>query len=208
MTEDKNITWHQASVTRADKERIKNHKSCILWFTGLSASGKSTVAHKLEHILNRRNIHTYVLDGDNVRHGLNKDLGFTKEDREENIRRIGEVAKLFVDAGILTITAFISPFRKDRNEVRHLMDNKGDFVEIYVRCSVDTCIERDPKGLYKKALAGEIPNFTGISQDYEEPENPEILVDTDESSVDECAKTILEYLEKNEIIKAEGENNE
>lgn len=202
MSEEKHIVWHDHTVKRADKERIKNHKSCILWFTGLSGSGKSTIAHKLEHTLNRNNIHTYVLDGDNVRHGLNKDLGFTSEDRKENIRRIGEVAKLFVDAGILTITAFISPFREDRDAVRNLVE-PGDFVEIFARCSVDECIKRDPKGLYKKAIDGVIKNFTGISHPYEEPENPEILIDTETMSQDQCVDLILDYLVQNKIIKVE-----
>ena len=192
MTENnKNIVWHDHTVKRADKERIKNHKSCILWFTGLSGSGKSTVAHKLEHTLNQNNIHTYVLDGDNVRHGLNKDLGFTSE-----------VAKLFVDAGILTITAFISPFREDRDQVRSLVE-EGDFVEIFAKCSVDECIKRDPKGLYKKAIDGVIKNFTGISHPYEEPENAEIVIDTETMSLDDSVEKIMNYLVEKQIIKVE-----
>jgi len=193
------IVWHPHRVSREDREKIKNQKACVLWFTGLPSSGKSTIAHELEFIFNKRGIHTYVLDGDNVRHGLNKDLGFTTEDRKENIRRIGEVAKLFVDAGILTITAFISPFIEDRKFARSLV-GEGEFIEIYTKCSLSVCEKRDPKGLYKKAIAGEIKDFTGISHPYEEPSSPEILLETDRLSIEECINKILTYLQEHKII--------
>jgi len=193
------IVWHPHRVSREDREKIKNQKACVLWCTGLPSSGKSTIAHELEFIFNKRGIHTYVLDGDNVRHGLNKDLGFTTEDRKENIRRIGEVAKLFVDAGILTITAFISPFIEDRKFARSLV-GEGEFIEIYTKCSLSVCEKRDPKGLYKKAIAGEIKDFTGISHPYEEPSSPEILLETDRLSIEECINKILTYLQEHKII--------
>lgn len=199
MVKNKNIVWHDHRVSKEEREKIKNHRSRILWFTGLPSSGKSTIAHELEHTLNRKGIHTYVLDGDNVRHGLNKDLGFTKEDRKENIRRIGEVAKLFIDTGILTITAFISPFIEDRETVRDLV-KEGEFIEVYVKCPLSVCMERDPKGLFKKAIAGEIKDFTGISHPYEEPQYPEILIESDELSVGESVGKIMDYLKENEII--------
>jgi len=204
MQKTKNIVWHEHKVKRADREKIKGHRPCVLWFTGLPSSGKSTIANELEHALNRRGVHTYVLDGDNVRHGLNKNLGFSVEDRKENIRRIGEVAKLFVDAGVLPITAFISPFIEDRKTARALM-GEGEFVEIYAKCALETCKERDPKGLYKKALAGEIKEFTGVSQPYEEPPNPEIVIETDVLSVEESVKKILCYLEHTKIINSKSE---
>ncbi|WP_457755224.1 adenylyl-sulfate kinase, partial [Thermovibrio ammonificans] len=163
--EEKILVSYRGRITRADRERLKGHKSFILWFTGLSGSGKSTLSHKVEEKLYEMGVHTYVLDGDNIRQGLNKDLGFSEEDRRENIRRIGEVAKLFVDAGVAVLTAFISPYRRDREFVRNLVD-KGDFIEVYVKCPLEVCEQRDPKGLYKKARAGQIKNFTGIDDPY------------------------------------------
>ena len=194
-----NITWHDADVQKEDRERLNGHKAVTLWFTGLSGSGKSTLAHAVENALFERQCRTYVLDGDNVRHGLNKDLGFSPADREENIRRIGEVAKLFTQAGVINLTAFISPYRADRDQARTIAE-EGTFFEIYVKCALDVCEERDPKGLYKKARAGEIPEFTGISAPYEEPGNPEIVVDTGEQSVEECTAEILNVLAAGGII--------
>jgi len=199
MTVQKNIVWHPHKVARANRQAIKKHKSCVLWLTGLPSSGKSTVANELDYMLNERGVHTYVLDGDNIRHGLNKNLGFSKEDRKENIRRIGEVAKLFTDAGVIAITAFISPFAEDRKTARDLMGT-GEFFEIYIKCSVEKCMERDPKGLYKKAIAGEIKEFTGISQPYEAPENPELVIETDILSVKEAAGKIMDFLAAQKII--------
>ena len=193
-----NITWHHADVTRDDREKLNSHKAAVLWFTGLSGSGKSTLAHAVENALFDRGCRTYVLDGDNIRHGLNKNLGFSPEDRTENIRRIGEVAKLFNDAGVMALTAFISPYRQDRDEAREI---SGDsFIEVYAKCALDICEERDPKGLYKKARAGEIPEFTGISAPYEEPENAELVVDTGVSSLDDCVIQVLDYLKERGII--------
>ncbi|ODG91311.1 MULTISPECIES: adenylyl-sulfate kinase [Bacillaceae] len=195
----KNIVWHQASISKEDRRQKNNHHSCILWFTGLSASGKSTIANEIAKALYHLNVQQYVLDGDNIRHGLNKDLGFTDFDRTENIRRIGEVAKLFVDNGQIVLTAFISPFIADRNIVRSLVE-QNEFIEVYVECSVETCESRDPKGLYKKAKNGEIQNFTGISSPYEAPINPEITLNTDKQSVQECVETILEFLKSKNYI--------
>ncbi len=199
----KNIFWHEGDIKKADRERLNGHRGVCLWFTGLSGSGKSTIAHEVENILYERGVHTYVLDGDNIRHGLNRDLGFSPEDRTENIRRIGEVAKLFVDAGLVVMTAFISPYRKDRDQVREIM-NPGEFVEIYVEADLETCEERDPKGLYKKARAGEIKEFTGISAPYEPPENPELVVNTtEETDVHKNAMKVVEYLEKQGYLSAD-----
>jgi adenylylsulfate kinase len=195
----KNIVWHQASISKEDRRQKNNHHSCILWFTGLSASGKSTIANEIAKALYHLNVQQYVLDGDNIRHGLNKDLGFTDFDRTENIRRIGEVAKLFVDNGQIVLTAFISPFIADRNIVRSLVE-QDEFIEVYVECSVETCESRDPKGLYKKAKNGEIQNFTGISSPYEAPVNPEITLNTDKQSVQECVETILQFLKSKNYI--------
>ena len=194
------IIPHKSIITKKERQKLNGHRSFILWFTGLSGSGKSTIAHRVEEELYKRGVRTYVLDGDNIRTGLNKDLGFSKEDREENIRRIGEVAKLFVDAGIVVLTAFISPYRKDRNFVRSIVGEK-EFVEIYVKCPLEVCEKRDAKGLYKKAREGIIKQFTGIDDPYEEPENPEIVVETDKMSVDECVKKILNYIDENELLK-------
>jgi adenylylsulfate kinase len=187
------IIPHEGNIKKEDRQRLKGHKSAILWFTGLSGSGKSTVAHKLEEKLFEMGIHTYVLDGDNIRTGLNKDLGFSAEDREENIRRIGEVAKLFVDAGVFVLSAFISPYIKDRETVRNLVE-EGEFIEIYVKCPLEVCEQRDVKGLYKKAREGIIKNFTGIDDPYEEPINPEIVVETDKETLEESVNKIINYL--------------
>jgi adenylylsulfate kinase len=201
MTEQKatNIVWHQGNVTRGDREKINGHKACTVWLTGLSGSGKSTIAVDLEKRLWERGIRAYILDGDNIRHGLNKNLGFSPEDRTENIRRIGEVAKLFTEAGVVALTAFISPYRADRDQVRKIMAD-GDFVEVHVDCPVEVCEQRDVKGLYKKARAGEIKEFTGISAPYEAPEKPELTINTAGQSVEDSAKQILAYLEKQGII--------
>ncbi len=196
-----NITWHHADVTRADREKMNGHKAVVLWFTGLSGSGKSTLAHAVENALFDRGCRTYVLDGDNIRHGLNKNLGFSPEDREENIRRIGEVSKLFCDAGVIALTAFISPYRADRDKAREI--SPESFVEIYVQCALDVCEQRDPKGLYQKARAGLIPEFTGISAPYEEPLNAELVVDTAAETLDESTQKVLDYLEKRGLFKAE-----
>ncbi len=194
-----NITWHHPLITKKDRWDLNKHKSVLIWITGLSASGKSTIAHELEYRLFQRKVRSYVLDGDNVRHGLNKNLGFSPEDRCENIRRIGEASKLFVDAGIVAITAFISPYCNDRDLVRKLFDD-GGFVEVYLKCSVDVCEFRDPKGLYTKARKGEIKNFTGISAPYEPPEDPEIVLETDKLSIDESVDKILAYLNARGVV--------
>jgi len=194
-----NIVWHQGAVTREDREQLNGHKGCTVWLTGLSGSGKSTIAVDLEKRLCERGIRSYILDGDNIRHGLNKNLGFSPEDRTENIRRIGEVAKLFTDAGTVTLTAFISPYRADRDQVRALMKT-GDFVEVYVDCPVEVCEQRDVKGLYKKARAGEIKEFTGISAPYEAPNEPELTIRTSQQSVEQSALQILAYLEQRGIV--------
>ncbi|MGE7915172.1 adenylyl-sulfate kinase [Lysinibacillus xylanilyticus] len=188
-----NIVWHEASITKEQRHTQNKHQSFILWFTGLSASGKSSVANAFAHRLFERGNQAFVLDGDNVRHGLNKDLGFDEAGRKENIRRIGEVSKLFVESGQIVLTAFISPYREDRQVVRALVE-EGEFIEVYVRCSVETCEKRDPKGLYKKARNAEIPNFTGISAPYEEPANPEIILDTERYSIEECVEQLTDIL--------------
>lgn len=188
-----NIVWHEASITKEQRHTQNKHQSFILWFTGLSASGKSSVANAFAHRLFERGNQAFVLDGDNVRHGLNKDLGFDEAGRKENIRRIGEVSKLFVESGQIVLTAFISPYREDRQVVRALVE-EGEFIEVYVRCSVETCEKRDPKGLYKKARNAEILNFTGISAPYEEPANPEIILDTERYSIEECVDQLTDIL--------------
>ena len=196
MAEQKatNITWHEQTVSKDERRQLNGHKSAVLWFTGLSACGKSTVANTVDHLLHERGVHSYVLDGDNVRHGLNKNLGFSAEDRAENIRRIGEVAKLFVDSGQMTLTAFISPYKADRDAARELVGD-GEFVEIFVNASLETCEKRDPKGLYAKARAGEIKGFTGIDDPYEAPENAELVLDADSKSIDELAGEVVAYLD-------------
>ena len=203
MAEQKatNITWHAATVTAEAREKLLNQKGCVIWFTGLSGSGKSTLANAVEQILHQQRHHTYVLDGDNVRHGLNKNLGFSPEDREENIRRIGEVAKLFADAGTIVMTAFISPYCADRDQARALIA-EDRFVEVFVDCPLDVCEERDTKGLYKKARAGEIKEFTGISAPYEPPVNPEVTVNTAVLSIEECAQAVVEALVKAGLLPA------
>ena len=194
-----NIVWQPTKVSKEDRRRLNGHGSCVLWFTGLSGSGKSTLATEVEKELYQRGVRTYVLDGDNIRHGLNRDLGFGKDDRKENIRRIGEVAKLFVDAGIVTLTAFISPYREDRDMVRALF-GQGEFIEIYVKCSIEECERRDPKGLYKKARRGEIRDFTGISAPYEEPVNPELVVETERETVEESVGRVLAFLSSKGLL--------
>ncbi len=194
-----NVVWHEGEVNRADREAKNGHKGVVLWFTGLSGSGKSTLSHAVENKLFQMGVHTTVLDGDNVRHGLCGDLGFSDVARRENIRRVGEVSKLFVDAGIVVLTAFISPFREDRQVVRKL-HQAGDFIEIYCAASLETCESRDVKGLYKRARQGEIKNFTGISSPYEVPEKAEITVDTGSLSLDESVQQVMHYLYANGIV--------
>ncbi|MGD1278792.1 MAG: adenylyl-sulfate kinase [Tepidisphaeraceae bacterium] len=196
-----NITWHEGSVSRPERQQLLNQKGVTVWMTGLSASGKSTIACILEQMLLHKKKHAYRLDGDNIRHGLNKNLGFSAEDRAENIRRIGEVAKLFTDAGVITITSFISPYRKDRDAVRAGM-KPGEFVEVYVKVSLEEAERRDPKGLYKKARAGEIKEFTGIDDPYEPPQQPEIVIDTEKTKPEAAAQQILAYLERHGCLKA------
>lgn len=196
-----NVVWHCATVTRERREKLHKHKSAILWFTGLSGAGKSTLAHALEEQLHQRGCSTYVFDGDNVRHGLCGDLSFSEQDRVENIRRIGEMAKLFCNAGILALTAFISPFRADRGKVRDLAGK--DFIEIFCDCSLDVCESRDVKGLYKKARKGEIPEFTGISSPYEAPETPEISLNTGAQPLEDCVQQIIDYLESRDILSTQ-----
>ena len=197
-----NITWHEGHVERADRNNLLKQSGATIWTTGLSASGKSTVAFTVEHALVERGYLSYALDGDNIRHGLNKNLGFSPADRTENIRRIGEVAKLFADTGVLTLASFISPYRADRDLVRKIHDEAGlPFIEVYVKAALEVCEQRDPKGLYKKARAGEIPEFTGISAPYEEPLNAEIVVDTGTQSPQECAAVILNYLAEKGLVR-------
>ncbi len=197
--ESKHIMWHKHKVSKEDRVRIKGHKPALIWFTGLSGSGKSTISNELELALNRKGIHTFLLDGDNIRHGLNKDLGFSDQDRKENIRRIAEVGKLFVDAGLIVITAFISPFKEDRDYARNLV-KKEEFIEVFVDAPLEVCEKRDPKGLYRKARRGIIPNFTGIDSPYEPPSMPEIHLKTAELSVEECVEKVLKFLESKELI--------
>jgi len=199
----KNIFWHGAEVTRSDRESVLGQKGCVVWLTGLSGSGKSSIARRAEQQLLSRGVHAYVVDGDNVRHTLNKDLGFSPADRTENIRRIGCVAQLFADAGTVVLTAFISPYREDRNAARELLDD-GRFIEAHVATPLERCEERDPKGLYKKARDGVIPNFTGISAPYEAPEKPELVVKTVGLSVDESAALVVQYLEDQGMISPES----
>jgi len=194
MKKSSNVVWHEGLVSREEREADRGHRGAIIWFTGLSGSGKSTLANAVEHKLFADGCLTYLLDGDNVRHGLNGDLGFSPEDRTENIRRIGEVAKLFVDAGAIVLTAFISPYREDRDRIRRTIAKAGDFIEVFVDCPLDVCEERDPKGLYAKARSGEIPQFTGISAPYEAPESPEICVNTADLTAMEAADRVMEYL--------------
>jgi adenylylsulfate kinase len=196
-----NIVWHAGTVTREERERLNGHRGCIVWLTGLSGSGKSTIAVALEKALWERGVRSYILDGDNIRHGLNKNLGFSPADRTENIRRIGEVAKLFTEAGLVAVTAFISPYRADRDQVRALM-KPGDFIEVLVDCPLDVCEQRDVKGLYQKARAGQIPEFTGISAPYEAPLSPELTLRTAAQSPEESVGQVLGYLASRGIIPA------
>lgn len=196
-----NTYWHQATITRADRERKNGHSGTILWFTGLSGSGKSTLAHAVEEELYRRSCRTTVLDGDNVRHGLNGDLSFSEDDRTENIRRIGQVARLFVDAGVIVLTAFISPFQVDRQRVRMMVDQPTDFIEIFCNCPLEICEQRDVKGLYQRARKGEISDFTGISSPYERPENADLVVESGNRPVADCVKDVIDFLEQRNLIK-------
>ena len=202
MTKNKatNITWQKSTLSKSEREQLLKQKGVVIWFTGLSASGKSTLAFAVEEELYNRGHLCYVLDGDNIRHGLNKNLGFSPEDREENIRRIGEVSKLFADAGLLTMTAFISPYRKDRDLARRLLKDE-EFIEVYTTVPLEIAEQRDPKGLYKKARAGEIKEFTGISAPYEEPLNPELTIDTSKLDLEQSRDRIIQYLEKKGILK-------
>lgn len=191
-----NVYWHNTKITIKDRERLKKHSGLCLWFTGLSGSGKSTLANEVEILLYEKGIHTYLLDGDNVRHGLNKDIGFSAADRKENIRRIGEVAKLFVDAGVVVLSAFISPYKEDREIIRQNLP-EGKFIEIFVNCNIETCESRDPKGLYKKARENKVGDFTGITAPYEIPENPEILIDNSNGTdIKQNAKSIVKHIEE------------
>jgi adenylylsulfate kinase len=212
MTNDTNVHWHEHSVSREEREQLNGHKGCVIWFTGLSACGKSTVSNLVDHLLHKMGLHSFVLDGDNVRHGLNAGpgmlkerhgeefskrfgLGFSAQDREENIRRIGAVAKLFADAGLVTLTAFISPYRRDRDAVRATM-KEGDFIEIFVDAPLEVCEKRDPKGLYKKARAGELKGFTGIDDPYEAPAKPELVLDAGTKPAETLAEEVIAYLKK------------
>ena len=195
-----NTIYHHATVTRERRNQLNNHKSVVLWFTGLSGSGKSTMSHALEERLFNKGCRTFVLDGDNVRHGLNSHLSFSDKDRKENIRRIGEVSKLMMEAGFIIMTAFISPFREDRIAVRNLISN-GDFIEIYCKASLETCEARDVKGLYKRARAGEIKNYTGINSPYEVPENADLIIDTEQETIEDSVSIIISFLKKKTIIR-------
>jgi len=198
-----NVVWHHATVTRVRREAQNGHRGAIIWFTGLSGSGKSTLAHAVEETLHQQGCHTFVLDGDNVRHGLCGDLGFSNKDRQENIRRIGEVAKLFMEAGAIVLTAFISPYRVDRERVRGMVEH-GDFIEIYCDAPIEVCEARDVKGIYKKARAGLIPEFTGISSPYEVPKNPELTVNTGGEKLEECVKQVIDEMVQRELTKSRG----
>jgi adenylylsulfate kinase len=194
-----NVFWHQGQVSRADRAERHGHKSFVLWFTGLSGAGKSTLAHAVEAELFRCGHQVMVLDGDNVRHGLCSDLGFTEEDRHENLRRIGEISKLFVEAGVIVLAAFVSPYRSDRDRVRSMLPH-GDFLEVYCKCGLETCEARDPKGLYARARRGEVKNFTGISAPYEEPLRPELIVETDKESLAEEVARAMEVLRRMDLV--------
>lgn len=194
-----NVVWHDLYLDKKTRANLKNQHPCLLWFTGLSGAGKSTIANIVEQKLNADGKHTYLLDGDNIRHGLNRDLGFSSDDRIENIRRVGEVGKLFVDAGLITLASFISPFRSDRMIVRELFD-PDEFLEVFVSAPLSVCEERDPKGLYKKARQGQIPNFTGVDSPYEAPEHPEVVLNTAESTPEQCADAVIGYIVKHGYI--------
>lgn len=203
MGKSSNVVWHKHEVSRDDRERLNGHRSFVLWFTGLSGAGKSTLASAVEARLFALGCRSFVFDGDNVRHGLCSDLGFSEQDRRENIRRIGEMTRLFVEAGVIAMTAFISPFREDRQRVRDLLP-PGEFIEVYCDCSLEVCEKRDVKGLYAKARAGLIPNYTGISSPYEAPQHPEIVVHTDRQSLEESVETVLSALRRLELIPVVG----
>jgi len=188
-----NVVWHHATVSRERREKLQGHRGVVLWFTGLPSSGKSTIAHAAEERLHQKGLRTFVLDGDNIRHGLCGDLGFSEQDREENIRRIGEVAKLFVEAGTIVLTAFVSPFRRDRERARGLLLH-GDFLEIYSRCPVEVCEQRDPKGHYRRARDGNLAGFTGISAPYEAPAGPELVLDTERLSIEQSVDAVMALL--------------
>lgn len=194
------VQWQTLDISKDDRRSHKGHSSAIIWLTGLPASGKTTIAQELEKRLYEMGGHTYILDGDNVRHGLNKDLGFSKEERKENIRRIAEVAKLFCDAGIITICSFVSPYKEDRETARNLVE-ESEFIEIFVKCPVEICIERDPKSMYKKALAGKMKSFTGVDDPYEVPESPDIVIETDRLTLNESVETVLRYLKGNGVFQ-------
>lgn len=194
-----NTVWQSAKITKDQRSQLMGHQSCVIWFTGFSASGKSTIAMELESRLYEKGIHTYVLDGDNLRQGLNRNLGFSPEDRKENIRRVGEVSKLFADAGTVVLSAFITPYQSDRDMVRGMFSS-NEFIEVYVKCSIEECERRDPKGLYKKARSGEISDFTGISAPYELPESPEITLETDILSLSDCVEKVVDYLYMHKYI--------
>ena len=197
--EDNNVTWFNGLVTQQDREKLHGHKGAVIWFTGLSASGKSTLAHHLEKLLHEKGCSTYVFDGDNVRHGLCADLGFAEGDRTENIRRIGEMTKLFVNAGIIAITAFISPYQKDRQRLKDLV-GENHFFEIFVDCPIEVCAQRDEKGIYEKAMSGEIKNFTGISAPYEEPTNPDLIIQSDKENAKAAALRVYELMQQHKIL--------
>jgi adenylylsulfate kinase len=199
MSKQHNIVWHDSSITKEDRRKQNNHSSFVLWFTGLSGSGKSTIANALAKELYERNIRNFVLDGDNIRNGLNRDLSFSDEDRTENIRRISEVSKLFVDNGTVVLTAFISPFLQDREKAKEIVSEE-EFIEIFVSCPIEECEKRDPKGLYSKARKGEIPDFTGIDSPYEEPVSPALTIHTNDQSISECVDVILTYLQSRNLI--------
>ena len=203
MKNNNNVVWHKVLVTRQMRESLNGHKSIALWFTGLPSSGKSTIAHALEKMLHDMGLKTYTFDGDNVRHGLCSDLGFSPEDRAENLRRIGEMIKLFLDAGIIALAAFVSPLKEDREKVKKIV-GKENFVEIYCRCPVEVCKLRDTKGMYKKAETGEIKYYTGVSAPYEEPENPDIVLDTHLFSIEECIEKVFNYIQDMILIKRES----
>jgi adenylylsulfate kinase len=199
MSKSINTVWHHAMVTRDLRERLNRHRSAVVWFTGLSGSGKSTLAHAVEERLYQMACRTFVFDGDNVRHGLCGDLGFSENDRKENIRRIGEMTKLFAEAGVIALTAFISPFRADRRRVRQML-RPGNFIEVYCRCPLEVCESRDVKGIYRRARAGEIHDFTGIPSPYEEPENPELVIDTGSMPLDQCVDQVIGHLRDRGVI--------
>ena len=200
------VVWQESEIDKERRNKLNRHKSAILWFTGLSGSGKSTIANELEKVLHQLTLRTFILDGDNIRHGLSRDLGFSDDDRKENIRRIGEVAKLFIDSGTITLSTFISPFEEERQMVRQLV-SENEFIEIYVKCSLNECEKRDVKGLYKKARSGEIKQFTGIDSPYEEPQGAELVVDTTVMTTEESVNAILKYLIENDIIRCRRESD-